>query len=289
LDDGEIASPSEMLHQMHSRLLTGHSPSPLGWAIWLRAYGKKMRNAMTVAGHIRWSEDGSQVWYKEDTSFRMDHFKAFIQSQVKTRWEQLDNLLMPAPGELMEGTRPGFSLRNLKDDTTNREPGWNFLHLPTNKEQLVDASRWLLLRVLSSAKLREEFCRTDHDCAGSTKWSTQTANAYLNRVDAFLERLLLLIHITCGQPARGTELLTLCYSNGHLGNHRNIFIEHGLVSTVTAYHKGYSTTGSTKIIHRYLPMPIGKALVYYLWLVLPFCQQLKLLAFRDTSAPSPYL
>jgi len=41
LDDGEIASPSEMLHQMHSRLLTGHSPSPLGWAIWLRAYGKK--------------------------------------------------------------------------------------------------------------------------------------------------------------------------------------------------------------------------------------------------------
>ena len=61
LDDGEIASPSEMLHQMHSRLPTGHSPSPLGWAIWLRAYGKKMNNAMTVAGHVRWSEYGSQV------------------------------------------------------------------------------------------------------------------------------------------------------------------------------------------------------------------------------------
>jgi len=86
----------------------------------------------------------------------MDHFKAFIQLQVKIMWEQLDNLLMPAPSELMEGTRPGFSLRNLKDDTTNRERGWNFLHLPTNKEQLGDATRWLLLRVLDSAKLRGE-------------------------------------------------------------------------------------------------------------------------------------
>jgi hypothetical protein len=77
MDDGEIASPYEVLHYMHFRLLTGHSPSPLGWAIWLRAYGKKIKNAMTVAGHIRWS-DGSQVWYKESTSIRTEHFKAFI-------------------------------------------------------------------------------------------------------------------------------------------------------------------------------------------------------------------
>jgi alkylated DNA repair dioxygenase AlkB len=97
MDDGEITSPSEMLHQMHSRLLTGHSPSPLGWAIWLRAYGKKMKNVMTVAGHIRWSEDGSQVWYKEATSFRMEHFKAFIHTQVKRVWDQLDELLIPHP------------------------------------------------------------------------------------------------------------------------------------------------------------------------------------------------
>ena len=32
---------------------------------------------------------------------------------------------------------------------------------------------------------------------------------YLAQADAFLERLLLLIHITAGQPARGTKLLSL--------------------------------------------------------------------------------
>lgn len=289
VDDGEISSPSEILHEMHSRLLTGLSPAPLGRAIWLRAYGKKMKNAMTVAGHIRWSEDGSQVWYKEATSVRMEHFKAFIHLQVGKAWEQLDELLMLEPDKPMKVARPGLSVRNLKDDTTNREPGWNFLHLPINKDHLGDGSRWLLLRVLNSATLRETFYRTETNCAETLKWSMETANAYLDRVDAFLERLLLLVHVTCGQPARGTGLLALCHSNGRLGSHRNIFIEQGLVGTVTAYHKSYSTTGSTKIIHRYLPAPVGDILVYYLWLVQPFCQQLKLLALHDTGVPSPYL
>jgi hypothetical protein len=51
-------------------------------------------------------------------------------------------------------TRPGFSLRDLKYDTTNREPGWNFLHLSQNKEHLVDGSRCLLLHILNSAEVR---------------------------------------------------------------------------------------------------------------------------------------
>ncbi|KAF4624839.1 hypothetical protein G7Y89_g13332 [Cudoniella acicularis] len=33
----------------------------------------------------------------------------------------------------------------------------------------------------------------------------------------------------------------------------NIFIENGLISFVTFYYKGYSVSGSTKIIYRYLP------------------------------------
>ena len=43
---------------------------------------------MTVAGHICWSEDGSHGWYKEDTSFRMDHFKAFIRDYDLAKKEQ---------------------------------------------------------------------------------------------------------------------------------------------------------------------------------------------------------
>jgi hypothetical protein len=51
---------------------------------------------------------------------------------------------------------------------------------------------------------------------------------------------------------------------------RNIFIENGLVSFVTFYHKGYSVEGCVKIIHRYLLEEVSKLVVYYLWLILPF-------------------
>jgi hypothetical protein len=37
---------------------------------------------------------------------------------------------------------------------------------------------------------------------------------------------------------------------------------HGLVSFVTFYHKGYSVSRSTKIIHWYLPEAISELLVY---------------------------
>jgi hypothetical protein len=73
------------------------------------------------------------------------------------------------------------------------------------------------------------------------------------------------------------------------GYHRNVFVEGGMVSTVTTYHKGYSTTGNIKIIHRYLPKAVGELLVYYLWLIQPFFRKLEMLALRRRDLPSPFL
>jgi hypothetical protein len=67
------------------------------------------------------------------------------------------------------------------------------------------------------------------------------------------------------------------------GSYRNLFIDNGMVSTVTAYYKGYSITGSTKIIYRYLPKEVGELLVYYLWLMRPFYRKLELLSLRKTD------
>ena len=63
------------------------------------------------------------------------------------------------------------------------------------------------------------------------------------------------------------------------------------MSFVTCYHKGYSIKGSIRIIHRYLPKEVSELVVYYLWLVLPFTRQLRLLALDDqlaTTQPSPF-
>lgn len=130
-------------------------------------------------------------------------------------------------------------------------------------------------------------------CSGGTrqqpKWSQKNFQHYLANVDLFLEQLLLLIHLTSGQPARGTEILSLRPANTLHGHHRSVFVDGGMVNTVTTYHKGYSTTGNTKIIHRFLPKEVGELLVYYLWLVQPFCRKLEMLVLRKSDPPSPFL
>lgn len=134
--------------------------------------------------------------------------------------------------------------------------------------------------------LRDEFVRIK----GVNKkpaWIAQAAVDYNRKVTRFLDILLLLVHITSGQPARGTETLSLRHTNTM--HHRNIFVEEGLVSTVTTYHKGYSVTGSTKIIHRYLPKEVGELVVYYLWLILPFSEALGALALNRDLTRSAYL
>ena len=62
-----------------------------------------------------------------------------------------------------------------------------------------------------------------------------------------------------------------------------------MVSIVTSYHKSYNITGSTKIIHRYLPREVSELLVCYLWLVLPFWQQLDVLVYKRKDPPSTFL
>lgn len=79
------------------------------------------------------------------------------------------------------------------------------------------------------------------------------------------------------------------YRNTVHVHHRNIFIEDGLVSTVTAYHKGYNIVGSTKLIHRYLLKEVSVLVVYYLWFILPFWRKLELLVWGDKALASPYL
>jgi hypothetical protein len=83
-------------------------------------------------------------------------------------------------------------------------------------------------------------------------------------VIAFREKLIVLMHITGGQPARGPEIMSVRHSNTVKGGHRNIFIEDGMVVFATRYYKGYNVSGDVKIIHRYLPREVGELLVYYM-------------------------
>jgi hypothetical protein len=142
--------------------------------------------------------------------------------------------------------------------------------------------------VLNIEWLRAEFLEIQQP-SPKIKWKIPAVQAYLRDRDRFLELLLLLCHLTGGQPARGTEILSLRHRNTLHGRQRSIFIEQGLVSTVTSYYKGYHITGSTKIIHRYLPKEVSELMIYYLWIILPFCEKLEILAFEKIEPSSPFI
>ncbi|BCR88806.1 uncharacterized protein ACHE_50004A [Aspergillus chevalieri] len=97
---------------------------------------------------------------------------------------------------------------------------------------------------------------------------------YLARVARFKEKLAVAIHMTAGQPARAPELLSVQYVNTPNNQFRNVFIEDGMVTLVTAYHKGFHASNDSKLIHRYVPRAVGELVVWYMWLAMPFIDQL---------------
>jgi hypothetical protein len=66
-----------------------------------------------------------------------------------------------------------------------------------------------------------------------------------------------------------------------------VSVKDRLVSIVTSYHKAYTCTGTTKIIHRYLPREISELVVYYLWLIFPFVQKMTLLIAEQGDPEIP--
>src|SRR5947208_16045516 len=107
----------------------------------------------------------------------------------------------------------------------------------------------MMNRVLGNRWLRDEWVMLTKN-QSSLQWKKLAVRAYFSKLDGFLERLLLLVHVTSGQPARGTEILSLQYSNTPQGHHRSIFIKDGLISTVNSYHKSYNINGYATIIQR---------------------------------------
>lgn len=141
--------------------------------------------------------------------------------------------------------------------------------------------------MLTQDWIRDEFLNVD--ALRKVKWRVDSAKSHLEDKTVFLLRLALVIQLVWGQPARVRELFSLLDSNTMAGHRRSIAMKDGIIGTVTTYHKGYSVSGYTKIIHRYLPREVSKLVVYYLWLVLPFCRHLEQLALQKVERPSPFL
>ncbi|GME47475.1 putative DNA helicase protein [Neofusicoccum parvum] len=164
---------------------------------------------------------------------------------------------------------PAVPWDSIRDNPAEERRGWSFLQDQRTRLP-ADGNTWLFNRIMGITTVRKRFTRKNT----SSGISRQAVDAYAAQVAEFREKLLLLMYITGGQPARGPEILSIRHSNTAKGGHRNAFVEDGLVVFVTRYHKGYAMSGDVKVIHRYLPREVGELVVWYLWLVLLFHQRM---------------
>jgi len=250
----------QFVQDMMDRFMVRGSHSPMQWMLDLRTYGLKIHYNMTSRGHVEW-KGYDELLYKS-VQFNMAQFRSMVHGLVTESRRLLVEDLLLFNGRHAHKV-PEIPWQSLRDNPTDERPGWNFLQ--DHRTRLpVDGQMWLFNRVGQEPAVRSRFLKPGTE-SGVNR---QGIESYMARVAEFREKLLVLMHITSGQPARGPEILSIRHSNTVRGGHRNVFIENGMVVFVTRYHKGYSLSGDVKIIHRYLPQEVGELLVRYLWLVL---------------------
>jgi superfamily II DNA helicase RecQ len=273
-----VKSSFQWVRQMMDQFMVRGTGSPMQWILDLRAYGMKIAINTTSDGHVQW-RDGDVLAYK-NLRFSMVDFRGMVHQLVHATQRALFEDVLFAAGAAELPVIPWDQLFDNPSDSSN---GWSFVD-DVRTPWPVDGSQWLYRRVQGSEKLRQRFVQANGD--GSLHHGR--VHDWFRQLDVFRGKLLALLHLTGGQPARGTELLSVRHSNTVQGGHRNLFIENGMVVFVCRYHKGYEFKGDVKIIHRYLPREVGQLVVWYRWLALPFAQRLEALLEPDRT-PSSHL
>jgi hypothetical protein len=254
----------ESVTEMMDKFMVRGTNGPMQWMLDLRTYGLKVHYETTSEGEVEWISD--ELLYKA-VRFKMPEFRSFVHGLV----EEVERLVyQDLLFDQQRTNTPPVRIEALQDDPNNSVPGWNFLQDPRNKH-IFHTQDWLIKHIALD-KQRQAMFKLRGPEGRVNKSGIKT---YIDQVKVLLDKLLVLVHVVGGQPARGTEILSVRHSNTVTGKHRNVFIIHGMVAFVPRYSKCSRHAGRPNIIHRFLPSEVGRLVVLYLWLILPFQRALE--------------
>jgi superfamily II DNA or RNA helicase len=248
-EDGVISEVTRMVDGFSKH----GTSSPLENMVVLRAHGFSIHFDRTAEGRVNWKDRNTLLY--ENMEFTMGQFRSTAHGLVAEALGLLTD-------GLLYGELPAVPWQSMCDNPVNQTPGWSFLK-DRRTRWPVDGRTWMLDRVEESQDLRKKFYIKG-------EMSRVKVRRYVRTADDLLEKLLVLLHMTGGQPARGSELRSIRYKNTVAGEERNLFIDEGMLVYVTRYHKGWVMQGKPKVIHRYVPREVADLLIWYLWLVKPF-------------------
>ncbi|KAG5988485.1 hypothetical protein E4U52_006542 [Claviceps spartinae] len=221
----------------------------------LLTYAKLIAKNYSNFGSIIWAEENRVLVFK-GARIVMDNLRAMVENAIH---EAEDLLWLTLMSILRETDRFELNINKLTDDMSSRECGSSFVDHQENGLTL-EYARVTVTRLLGSdngKKMRRD-----------GKWHPTLTKEYLRQVDKFRKLLLFCVHVTGGQLARGTEILSLRFKNGCV-RPRNVFLLDGYVMTSKFYNKTDAEGDSPKIIPRFLPWRVGQLLSLYLVYIQP--------------------
>ncbi|KDN64750.1 hypothetical protein CSUB01_11123 [Colletotrichum sublineola] len=252
-------------------------PTPMDWILEMRTMGLKIQYDTLIPGHVDWTKD--EISFRR-ARFSMGQLLDIMHGLVQEAREILAELTMVGEGEgggeKLRGALPTILWASIEDDHSEKRPGYSFLRDDRNV-WTQKGEGWVFRQIGVSPRLARRW-GVDGSRAEDARpgvFHPAARRAYEHAFGQFRERLWLLMHMLGGQPGRATELAGIRHSNTVNGGVRNVFAHEGSMCFVTAYHKGFRSTGQAKVIYRYLPQEVGELLVWYLWLVLPFWQEVQ--------------
>jgi hypothetical protein len=258
-DEQTDGDRERFLHARDKYLADG-SYSPMSEAISLLAYGKYIAMTAGNSGNAYWSKD-KKIFYLNGRPIYISRFCKMAQDMVAKAEQMLwEELLWVAKAE----DRFAVELERIVDDVTFTRRGMSFVTQRDNG--LADKLGWMLTRAEQSEQGRSLQ-------SSDGKWDVKRVKRYLRQVDRFLTLLMVCVHMTSGQPGRGSEVTTMRHRNGLLQD-RNIFVVDGQVMTVVRYHKSQSQWDKPKVVPRFLPPRLGQVMVLYLAYLRPFQEYL---------------
>jgi len=258
-DEQGDAEREEFLRKRKDFLADG-SYSPMSTMLSLLAYGKHVALNTGNSGNSWWSKD-KKTFYLYGRPIIISQFRRMARDVVTEAETTLWQELLWIAGR---GQRFVVPLDKIVDDVTFTKRGISFVSRASNG--LTGGLRWMLERMTHNEEGRKLR-------SSKTGWHARLVRKYVRRIDRFLELLLFSVHVTGGQPARGTEITSLRHRNSFLQD-RNIFVMDGQVAFVTRYHKSQSQWDKPKVVPRFLPWRVGQLVAVYLAYLQPFREYL---------------
>ncbi|KAK4074637.1 hypothetical protein Purlil1_12914 [Purpureocillium lilacinum] len=255
--------------------------SPLDWIYESRTYGMRIRFEASAGGAIQWR--GKRIRQRQ-IQFTMEELRQMLHALV----DEARGLLAELTAVEQEGISrlPPIPWSKLEDDHSEDRAGYSFLHDARNT-WLAKGEDWVLDRILSEG--RRELWLTDTVSEGDDcPYKACAVDKYARALEQFRERLWMVMHMVAGQPARSAETLGIRYVNTVHGGVRNILAHNGMICLVMSDHENTRSTSEARPIHRYLPREVGELLVWYLWLALPFWQEVQGIV-KQADIRSPFL